>query len=387
MAQAAAAARLLRRSGGALRGRAARRLLCRGTRLRAPGELPDDPQRIGRPRVEQLLAHAVPEILPHHRHERGPAARLEPLLPRRLAEENGAACRHRVLPCALPAGASRQKRRQAVRVPGRAGPRVYAGTVLSVVQAEAGWFGEGDERFFVDGQKKASIEGTGTEDYFNDAWGLHVEEGPYFGVPVAEGTGLGSRMTGYRWHIDDPIPFTSSLRFEIEHKGWTFEADGSVKSAFGERTDLMSSVAFWYQDGIARGSPPRALRFRATAAGKRASDRGGEVARRGARRARETSLVQGSLLVEGCPALRSRGARREDRGSVRRAGRRRLRALCPDGAGLGLRRLHRAARREGAVRRDPRARAGRGREAQTRRSTVTRRRRTSATTTRSAGRG
>ena len=132
----------------------------------------------------------------------------------------------------------------------------YAGTVLSVVQAEAGWFGEGDERFFVDGQKKASIEGTGTEDYFNDAWGLHVEEGPYFGVPVAEGTGLGSRMTGYRWHLTDPIPFTSSLRFEIEHKGWTFEPDGSVKSAFGVRTDLMSSVSYWYQDGVATGLPP-----------------------------------------------------------------------------------------------------------------------------------
>jgi len=131
----------------------------------------------------------------------------------------------------------------------------YAGTVLSVVQAEAGWFGEGDERFFIDGQKKASIEGTGTEDYFNDAWGLHVEEGPYFGVPVAEGTGLGSRMTGYRWHLTDPIPFTSSLRFEIEHKGWTFEADGSVKSAFGVRTDLMSSVSYWYQDGVAAGLP------------------------------------------------------------------------------------------------------------------------------------
>jgi hypothetical protein len=132
----------------------------------------------------------------------------------------------------------------------------YSGTVLSVVQAEAGWFGEGDDHFFVDGEAKASIEGTGSEDYFNDAWGLHVEEGPYFGVPVAEGTGLGSRMTGYRWHMTDPIPFTKSLKFEIEHKGWTFNADGSVKSAFGERTDLMSSVAFWYQDGIATGLPP-----------------------------------------------------------------------------------------------------------------------------------
>jgi Protein of unknown function (DUF2961)/HEAT repeats len=132
----------------------------------------------------------------------------------------------------------------------------YVGTVLSVVQAEAGWFGEGDEFFWVDGAKKPSIEGTGSEDYFNDAWGLHVNEGPYYGVTVAEGTGLGSRMTAYRWHLLDPIPFQKSLKFEIEHKGWTFNADGSVKSGFGERVDLMSSVAFWYQQGIATDQPP-----------------------------------------------------------------------------------------------------------------------------------
>jgi hypothetical protein len=131
----------------------------------------------------------------------------------------------------------------------------YVGTVFSVVQAEAGWFGEGDDLFYVDGETKPSLEGTGTEDYFNDAWGLHVSEGAYTGVPVAEGTGLGSRMTAYRWHLADPVPFTKSLRFLMEHKGWTFNADGSVKSAFGERTDLITSVAFWYQQGIAGGQP------------------------------------------------------------------------------------------------------------------------------------
>ena len=129
----------------------------------------------------------------------------------------------------------------------------FVGTVFSVVQAEAGWFGEGDDFFYVDGAKTPAIEGTGTEDYFNDAWGLHVSEGLYSGVPVAQGTGLGSRMTAYRWHVLDPVPFTRSLRFEMEHRGWTFQPDGAVKSAFGERTDLLSSVVFWYQQGIARG--------------------------------------------------------------------------------------------------------------------------------------
>jgi hypothetical protein len=131
----------------------------------------------------------------------------------------------------------------------------YVGTVLSVVQAEAGWFGEGDDFFYVDGEKKPSIEGTGTEDYFNDAWGLRVDTGPYAGASVAEGTGLGSRMTAYRWHLADPIPFAKSLHFVFEHKGWTFNADGSVKSASGDRTDLLSSVAYWYQVGVAADQP------------------------------------------------------------------------------------------------------------------------------------
>lgn len=132
----------------------------------------------------------------------------------------------------------------------------YVGTVLSIVQAEPGWFGEGDDMFYVDGEKVASIQGTGSEDYFNDAWGLHVAEGEYTGAPVSEGEGLGARMTAYRWHLIDPVPFTKSLRVEIEHKGWTYRPDGKVKTAFGERTDLISSVAYWYQKGIATDQPP-----------------------------------------------------------------------------------------------------------------------------------
>lgn len=131
----------------------------------------------------------------------------------------------------------------------------YAGTVFSVIQNEPGWFGEGDEFFYVDGAAKASIEGTGTEDYFNDAWSLRVANGPYTGVPVAEGTGEASRMTAYRWHVPDPVPFRRSLKLEIEHAGWTYNKDGSVRSGFEERADLFSSVAFWYQQGIAQGLP------------------------------------------------------------------------------------------------------------------------------------
>ena len=131
----------------------------------------------------------------------------------------------------------------------------YVGTVLSVIQNQPGWFGEGDDFVYVDGKKKANIEGTGTEDYFNDAWSLRIADGPYFGVTVADGTDLGSRMTAYRWHIADPIPFTKELRFDIEHAGWTYNNDGTVRSAFEEREDLFSTVAFWYQLGIASHQP------------------------------------------------------------------------------------------------------------------------------------
>lgn len=131
----------------------------------------------------------------------------------------------------------------------------YVGTVFSVIQNQPGWFGEGDDYIYIDGEKAASIQGTGTEDYFNDAWSLRVSEGPYWGVPVAEGTGLGSRMTAYRWHLRDPIVFHTSLRFDFEHAGWTYNANGTVRSAFEERADLFSSVAFWYQQGIAAGLP------------------------------------------------------------------------------------------------------------------------------------
>jgi hypothetical protein len=132
----------------------------------------------------------------------------------------------------------------------------YSGTVQNIIQAEPGWYGEGDDMFYVDGEKVASIQGTGSEDYFNDAWGLHVSDGDYAGVTVADGTGLGSRMTAYRWHLTDPVPFSSSIRVEIEHKGWTYKPDGTVRTAFGVRQDLMSSVAYWYQEGIATDQPP-----------------------------------------------------------------------------------------------------------------------------------
>jgi hypothetical protein len=126
----------------------------------------------------------------------------------------------------------------------------YVGTVLNVIQAGVGWFGEGDDLFFVDGAAKPQIYGTGTEDYLSDAWGLRVDTGPWSGTPVAEGELIGARLSGYRWHVPDPIPFTKSLWAGIEHAGWTYNDDGKLRSSFEQRPDYFSSAAFWYQKGV-----------------------------------------------------------------------------------------------------------------------------------------
>jgi hypothetical protein len=122
----------------------------------------------------------------------------------------------------------------------------YVGTVLSVYLSSPGWFGEGDDFFFIDGEKEPSLRGTGTEDYFCDGWGFRQQDGPYYGAPFWEGVKTGDRGSLYRWHIADPVTFKKSLRVEIEHKGSQLFPDGK-RSGFIERDDLFSSVAFWYQ--------------------------------------------------------------------------------------------------------------------------------------------
>ena len=122
----------------------------------------------------------------------------------------------------------------------------YVGTVLSVYQSSPGWFGEGDDFFFIDGEKEPSLRGTGTEDYFCDGWGFRQQDGPFYGVPLWEGTDTGDMCSVYRLHIPDPVAFKKSLHVEIEHKGSQVFPDGK-RSGFIERDDLFSSVAFWYQ--------------------------------------------------------------------------------------------------------------------------------------------
>lgn len=131
----------------------------------------------------------------------------------------------------------------------------YVGTVQSVYLTSSGWYGEGDDFFFIDGAKEPQLRGTGTEDYFCDGWGFREQSGPFYGAPLWEGESAGDRGTAYRFHIPDPIVFNKSLRVEIEHKGSQVFPDGK-SSGFIERDDLMSSVAFWYQIEPHKPWPP-----------------------------------------------------------------------------------------------------------------------------------
>jgi hypothetical protein len=128
----------------------------------------------------------------------------------------------------------------------------YVGTVLAVRTRSPAWFGEGDEKIYIDGEAKASIWGTGTEDYFLSAWGLKATSTPYFGVPYFDQWGIvGGHTSAYRWHINDPIVFNSGIKVTFEHFGWISpDENPSFKStSWNEREDDYSSVAFWYQTG------------------------------------------------------------------------------------------------------------------------------------------
>lgn len=113
----------------------------------------------------------------------------------------------------------------------------YVGTLMSMqaMQGRGLFYLEGDEIVTVDGEATPSIVGTGTEDYFSSGWYYDTGEysAAYHGVPIKD-TEKG-RISTYRWHIEDAIPFEKSLKFEIEH--------GPVNDV---RADY-SSVAYYYQ--------------------------------------------------------------------------------------------------------------------------------------------
>ena len=112
----------------------------------------------------------------------------------------------------------------------------YVGVSYSILNRTMGWWGEGDDFIWVDGEKFQSFNGTGSEDYFCDAWGMRESQSLFYGCPLQEtGYDPGDKATVYRFHISDPIPFAKSIKVSIEH--------GHANN----RSDYLSSVAYWYQ--------------------------------------------------------------------------------------------------------------------------------------------
>ena len=139
----------------------------------------------------------------------------------------------------------------------------YVGTYLAWGVNNTGWWGEGEIKFFMDGDTQyPTICGTGTEDYIGGSYNFEDPIGhatyrtfttPYSGLhQVIEPDRLYSsqmRFGMYRWHITDPVRFETDLRVTIQALGW--RAGGRYLPL----QDDISSVAFWYQDALQTSRP------------------------------------------------------------------------------------------------------------------------------------
>jgi D-arabinan exo alpha-(1,3)/(1,5)-arabinofuranosidase (non-reducing end) len=114
----------------------------------------------------------------------------------------------------------------------------FVGVTQAVLQNQEGWFGEGDDMMFVDGDAMPTINGTGTEDYYNGAWDFGGEAfaNMHQGAPhIVDPERIGGEYCLYRWHTESPVAFEKSIKVTIEH--------GHANC----RSDNFYSVAYWYQ--------------------------------------------------------------------------------------------------------------------------------------------
>ena len=133
----------------------------------------------------------------------------------------------------------------------------YVGTYIAWGVHNTGWWGEGEVKFYLDGDTDwPTLCGTGTEDYFGGAWDFEQPKGeygvfsaPFSGLPqVLKPDGLyrsQQRFGMYRWHIMDPVRFQHDLRVTIQALGWRSSQEG--KSRYLPLQDDIASTAFWYQ--------------------------------------------------------------------------------------------------------------------------------------------
>jgi hypothetical protein len=135
----------------------------------------------------------------------------------------------------------------------------YVGTVMAVRTRSPSWFGEGDEKIYIDGEEEPSIWGTGTEDYFLSAWGLKSGVNtPFFGTVYFDQWGIvGGHTSAFRWHIADPVVFSKKIKVTFEHYGWISPDENEERRAhsWNEREDDYATIAFWYQTGIPTFAP------------------------------------------------------------------------------------------------------------------------------------
>ncbi len=129
----------------------------------------------------------------------------------------------------------------------------YVGTYMAWGVNNTGWWGEGEIKFYLDGDEYPTICGTGTEDYFCGSYNFENRETrqyqefttPYSGLPqVIRPDGLyqsQQRFGLYRWHIMDPIRFEQDLRVTIQALGWR------SGGRYLPLQDDIASVAYWYQ--------------------------------------------------------------------------------------------------------------------------------------------
>jgi hypothetical protein len=110
------------------------------------------------------------------------------------------------------------------------------GLLLEIENRAGGWYGEGDDMVFLDGERWPSIHGTGTEEIFGGgACPAREYAGPYQGFHLIESADYSGLIGAYRWYVQDPIRFTRAIRWTVEH--------GHANNFAND----YASVAYWYQ--------------------------------------------------------------------------------------------------------------------------------------------
>lgn len=134
------------------------------------------------------------------------------------------------------------------------GPGYFLGCVIGIRPLADAWWGEGEMKFYMDGDSEfPTICGTGTEDYFNAAWGMGNYQTPWHGCPLylpASEQFPHGLVSLYRFHEKDPVYFRQSFRAEIQQIGYKRNV------GLFERSDDWSSVAYWYQRKPITKVPP-----------------------------------------------------------------------------------------------------------------------------------